>query len=164
VQTHPAIRSVSQVRLGDPVGLAGNVRGRTRPRPGRRACHHLRFDGVPLDVPHGRHQVPAIHRKRRESPLPQMPPPALAEIDHPRVATVGLADGPAQGVSCRRDNDQMNMIRHEAVRPDADLVLAAPLDKQVKVRAVVILAEERRLPPIAPLRDMMWTIRNHNSC
>jgi len=58
----------------------------------------------------------------------------------------------------------MHVVRHEAVRPDADLVLAAPLDEQIEVRAVVILAEERRLPPIAPLRDMMRTIRNHNSC
>jgi hypothetical protein len=56
------------------------------------------------------------------------------------------------------------MVGHQAIGPDADLVLAAPLAEQIEVGAVVIVAEERLLPPVASLRDVVRAVGDNDSC
>jgi hypothetical protein len=68
---------------------------------------------------------------------------------------MGLADRPRQGVLGWRPGNQVNMIRHQAVRPNLDTALLAPLRHELDIGRVVVLAEERLLPTIPPLRHMM---------
>ncbi len=81
---------------------------------------------------------------------------SLAKVDHPRVATVRLADGPSQAIGRLRDRDQVNVIGHEAAGPHCDLVNTAPLPHELQVAAVILIAKERLLPAVSPLGDVMW--------
>ena len=53
-----------------------------------------------------------------------------------------LADGAMQALSGLRDNDQVNMIGHQAICPDRDLLCAAELRHELEVVLVVFLTEE----------------------
>ena len=74
--------------------------------------------------------------------LPQVPSPALPEVDPPRVPRMCLADGATQALGGLRDNDQVNMVRHQAICPDRDLLCAAELRHALEVVLVVFLTEE----------------------
>jgi hypothetical protein len=65
--------------------------------------------------------------------LPQLPSPALPEVDPPRVPRICLADGATQALSGLRDNDQVNMIGYQAICPDRDLFCAAELRHELEV-------------------------------
>ena len=52
-------------------------------------------------------QVTLIHDERVEPFLPQVPPPALAEIDHPGVAPMGFTQGIPQTKLRRRHQNQI---------------------------------------------------------
>lgn len=47
------------------------------------------------------------------------------------------------------------MVGHQAVAPDIHSVGGAPFNEEVKVRPVVIITEERLLPPVATLGDVV---------
>jgi len=93
-----------------------------------------------------------------------MPPPLLAIIDPSRVTPMGLADGSPQAVLGLGNHDQMHVVGHQAVGPDLDLVLAAPLGHQVQVGLVVVIAEKRLLSTVPPLGHMVRHARNNHSC
>ena len=57
----------------------------------------------------------------------------------------------------------MNVIGHQAVRPDAHPSLPAPLGHQLQVSRVIILAKERLLPPISSLGYVVRQTRNDQS-
>src|SRR5271165_6915350 len=81
--------------------------------------------GVELHIPRRGQEVVFIHDERGEAALPQVPSPALPEVDPPRVPPMCLADGATQALGGLRDNDQVNMIGHQAICPDRDLLSAA---------------------------------------
>ncbi len=81
--------------------------------------------------------------------------PSLAKVDHPRLATVRLANGTSEAIGRLRDCDQVNVIGHEAVSPHCDLVNTAPLPHELQVAAVILIAKERLLPAVSPLGDVM---------
>ena len=60
--------------------------------------------------------------------------------------------------------DQMDMVGHKAIRPDLYLVSAAPLCHQLQVGLVIFIAEERLLPAVSPLSDVMRQTRCNNTC
>jgi hypothetical protein len=68
---------------------------------------------------------------------------------------MGLADRAAQSLSRLRNRDEMNVIGHQAVRPDLNPLIAAPLAHQLDVRLVILIAEEGLLPTVSPLRDVV---------
>lgn len=71
------------------------------------------------------------------------------------VATVRFADGAGQTILAGRHEDQMHVVGHEAVGPNLNLVLRTPLPHEIEVLAVIVIAEERLLATIAPLRHMV---------
>ena len=85
----------------------------------------IRRHGVELHVPRRGQEVVFIHDGRGEAALPQVPSPALPEVDPPRVPAMCLANGATQALGGLRDNDQVNMIGHQAICPDRDLLCAA---------------------------------------
>jgi hypothetical protein len=48
-------------------------------------------DGIELDVAGGREEMPLVHHEGRKSLLPEMPPPAFAEIDPAGIPPVRFA-------------------------------------------------------------------------
>ncbi len=69
--------------------------------------------------------------------MPEMPAPTLAEVDRTRVTAMDLADRASQSVGRVRNCDKMDMIGHQAVRPDLDLAGGAPLRHQLQVALVI---------------------------
>ena len=58
----------------------------------------------------------------------------------------------------------MDVVGHQAVRPDLHAMTAAPLGHEPELCPVIVIAKERLLAAIAPLRDMMRITRNDDTC
>jgi hypothetical protein len=61
----------------------------------------------------------------------------------------------AQRLLAIGDEDEMDVVRHQAIGPDGDALLAALARQQVAIEIIVIFAEEHALAPITPLRHMV---------
>ncbi len=109
---------------------------------------------VELHVPRRGQEVVFIHDERGEAALPQVPSPALPEVDRPRVSPMCLADGATQALGGLRDNDQVNMIGYQAICPDRDLLCAAELRHELEVVQAIFLTEECLSSGVSPLGDM----------
>ncbi len=75
-----------------------------------------------------------------------------------------LADGATQTLGGQRDNDQVNMIGHQAICPDRALLCVAELRHELEVVLVVFLTEERLLSGVSPLGDMVGHARSYHTC
>jgi hypothetical protein len=74
-----------------------------------------------------------------------------------------LADRPCQTVVRLRDRNQMHVVGHQALRPDLDVPLAAPLGHQFQIRLIVVVVEKRLLPTISTLGHMVRQTRHNQS-
>ena len=72
-----------------------------------------------------------------------------------------FAEGPPQAVLGLRYRDQVRVVWHEAIGPDFDPLLPAPLGHQIQVGRIVVVAKERRLSAVAALRYVMRHPRNN---
>jgi len=106
-------------------------------------------------------EVRLIHQDRSKSSLPQVTGPAVAGVDEARIAAMGIGEGPAQSVCIGRDDDQVNMIGHQAVGSDARPRLPRAIGKQLAVDAKIILFEKGRTAPVAALRHMIGHAGNN---
>ena len=77
---------------------------------------------------------------------------------------MGLADGPTQAVRGPGHGDQVDVIGHEAVRPDFNLLGKAELGHQLQVAEVILVAEKRLLPAVSPLGDVVRQTRDDDTC
>ena len=84
-----------------------------------------------------------------------MPAPTLAEVDHARVTSVNLSQGASQSIGRAGNRNQMHVVRHQAVRPNLDVMCTAPLTRQIQIRLIILITKERLLPTVSPLRDMV---------
>ena len=75
-----------------------------------------------------------------------------------------LADGAKQALGGQRDNDQVNMIGHQAICPARDLLCAAELRHELEVVLEVFLIDERLLSGVSPLDDIVGQARSYHSC
>ncbi len=75
--------------------------------------------------------------------MPKVSSPSLPEVDRPSVSSVRLADSPTQSVARLWHRDQVDMVGHQAIRPDFDLLCLAKLSHQINVALVILVAEER---------------------
>jgi len=119
---------------------------------------------VELHVPRRGQEVVFIHDERGEAVLPQVPSPALPEVDSSRVPPMCRADGATQALGGLRDNDHVNMIGYQAICPHRDLLCAAELRHELDVVLVVFLTEERLLSGVSPLGDMVRHARSYHTC
>jgi len=60
-----------------------------------------------------------------------------------------------QSLFAGRDSNHVGVVRHETIRPDFHLPVPTPLPHQINAGLVVLGAEERLLPPIPPLGDVV---------
>jgi hypothetical protein len=58
----------------------------------------------------------------------------------------------------------MNMVGHQAICPDRDLLRAAELRHELEIVLVVFLTEERLLSAVSPLGDMVGHARSYHTC
>ena len=93
-----------------------------------------------------------------------MTTPSLTEVVHAGVTAMDLTDRPIQSIGRLRDRDQMDMIGLQAVRPDLDVVQAAPLGHERQAALVIFVRKERLLSAVSALCDVMRQTGCDNSC
>lgn len=88
--------------------------------------------------------------------MPQVPGHAQAGVDIAGLVAVDIAKGAPQPVFVRGDSDDVNMVGHQAVRPDRNPGALRPIGQQIEIERIVPILKERPLTPIAALGDVMW--------
>ena len=159
----PVADAVKQRRRRDhSVAPPREVRPRTRPAPLAGSFYKPGPHGVQLDVTRAGKKIIFIHREGGKSSLPEITAPTLAEIHVPGIPPMGLGERCLLPLRIARQKDQMNRVRHQAISPNRDARFAAALGQQCAIGVIIAIAEEHLLPPIAPLRHMMWHPWRHN--
>jgi hypothetical protein len=57
----------------------------------------------------------------------------------------------------------MDVIGHQAIGPTFHAICLAALGHEIKVKRIVLIAQEKRLPPVAALRNMVREIGNRDA-
>ena len=134
-----------------------------RPWPFLDFLDHPGGDRIVLDIADCGEQVAIVHRVTCEAALEQIAAPALTEIDPSRVEAVRLAESRAQAVGALRDEDQMNVVVHQAPGDAARAVGRAGIRHEREIGATVFIGEEDRQSAIAALRDMVRDMRDDDA-
>ena len=93
-----------------------------------------------------------VHGRRKKAPLPtKAAPPSLPIIDGFSILLMGFFHSSSQRPFCRWDRDKVNMIRHQAIGKYIDIKLATSSRHELYVTAIIVIAKERPLTPIAAL-------------
>ena len=74
-----------------------------------------------------------------------------------------FSDGTGQAGVVGWNKDEVDMIGHQAVRPDADAVCRARLRQPVPIKGIVILDQEHAPAPVSALCDMVRYVRDDNA-
>lgn len=134
---------------------AGQMARRARPGPVLGRSDHSGRDRVVLDIAHRRHQVRVVHRIAGKARLEQVPAPALAKVDMAGIAPVRLAQRGTQAIAAFGQQDQVDVVVHQAPGQASHLRPGAAIAQQRKVKRAVLVAEEHRQAPVAALGDVM---------
>ena len=62
-----------------------------------------------------------------------------------------------------RHRDQVNVVRHQAIRPNRHTFVTALLGDEFHISRVVFVTKERLLPPVPTLRNVVRQTRNNHS-
>jgi hypothetical protein len=84
-----------------------------------------------------------------------MPGNAQARVDDAAITAVRFADGARQPVWPIGNEDQMDVVGHQALAPHRHAMFSAFHGQEIAIKLVIGVAEENRLAAIAALRDMM---------
>ena len=79
-----------------------------------------------------------------------------ARVDDRAIAPMRLTERAPERFGAIGNEDQMNMIGHQAIGPDSDAMLAALLAQEIAVEFIVGVGEEHGFAPISALRHMVW--------
>lgn len=142
--------SLDEAVLGD-----AEMGASARPGPVLRPGGQPRPLRVALDIAQGRKRMRLVHGARAETTLPEIATPTLAPIDGDAVAPVSVGNRLRHAHAARRHEDQMNVVGHQAPRPDGDPAGPAMLAEELDVEPVIVVAEEHQLAPVATLGDVV---------
>ena len=123
-----------QVGVGA-VGFA--VRGGAGPGVIVRIGYHSRPDRVKLGVAQRRSEARRIERAGVESALPDVAGGSVARIEVGGIAPVRVLEREAQGVGARGDDDEVDVVGHEAIADQGEAVEPAVLAEEVEVDEAV---------------------------
>jgi len=143
------------IRCQEGVWRAVNMGRGARPGVVLGAGNQAGPDGVPPDVSDSGREVGLLQGTGVEAPLPEVPHPPVAAVADLGVAHMGLVEGPGEGVGGGGDRNEMDVVRHQAVRPDFRAVPLGGLGDPAQVPVPVLRVCEDWLPEVPPLRDVM---------
>ena len=98
-----------------------------------------------------------------EALLPEVPLPSLALVDEARVSPVRACQGEAQGVGVGGDDNEVNVIWHQAIGENLNACGLTALGDPVAIGGVIGLAEECLHAAIATLSNMVGNAWNDNA-
>jgi hypothetical protein len=74
-----------------------------------------------------------------------------------------VSKGARKTFAIGRNENQMNVVGHQAVGPDLNGRFAAVLSEEIAINLLVARFKEDRLTPVATLCDVMRATGEHNS-
>jgi len=101
-----------------------------------------------------------VHNHREEPLLPQVPTPLMLVIRPPRIPTMKRSKKFGQAFDGARQNNSVDMIGHQAVRPDLDIDILKHLGREHQIGGVVVVIEKGDLTPDATLGNVVWITRD----
>ena len=150
------MRSSTGGGVGDaiaPRGIEQSVHARPTPRLGPRdqpGAHRIE-----RDIPERRQQMRLIHRHAAEAALPEMSGALFARVDAPGIGPMHFRERRAQCIDMIGHKHQVDMIGHQHPTPHRHAARAAMPAKQFAVGGIVGLPEERPLPSVPLLGDVV---------
>ncbi len=88
----------------------------------------------------------------------------MVDIPVSRVAAMGMFEGQSQSVGFVRNHNQVNVIRHEAIADEGELVQSSIVSEQVKINKALGVGSEDELPGVPTLCNVVRYINgNHAS-
>ena len=124
----------------------------------RRRRHQPGADRVQRQIARRSDEVGLVHRPRGEAALKQVAGDPRPRVGEGGEAPVRLADRLGQPIGAGGNEDQMNMVGHQAIGPAGHAIGAATLGHQIAIERVVARLDEQRLPPIAALGDVVGKV------
>ncbi|WBY07512.1 hypothetical protein PIB19_19555 [Sphingomonas sp. 7/4-4] len=124
---------------------------------GRMACSVDNIDSgqsLGADLPYGcrpggiARQMRVVHRGSSQTATATAAP-AVGEVDPARISTMRLGRRAPQAIRIRRNQDQVNVIGHQAPGQAMHVALAAGCRHQFDICGIILVLEEYRLPPVA---------------
>lgn len=140
----------------DPVILSGQMGVNAGPAPVFRPGYKSGPDRVEFDIATGGEEAQLVHRRRFETALPEQAGTLGPTIEVLRVEPVGSANNSRQAQFVLRNQDQMDVIGHEAVGPALDVLCPAGFCQEGEVMSVIVIREEDLLPAVTALRHVVW--------
>src|SRR5712671_274997 len=118
--------------------------------------YDARSNGISFHIPHCVPKMPFIQNGGLESPLPQMAGFGMSEIEINPIAAMNTLKRTAQGILPFRNDDEMNMIVHQAIGPDSKGVFDALLDEHLHIGAAIDVIKEHIRFTVSALCHMVW--------
>lgn len=129
----------------------------------RQSCARAanRAHRIECDVAQRRERVRIVHRYAAEPALPEVSSAPLARVNPPGIGAVHLGQCGAQRVAVLGHQDQVDMVGHQHPAPHRDAMRGAVRSEQVAIGGVVGGREERPLPGVAALGDVVRDAGDH---
>src|SRR5271165_2515960 len=112
-------------------------------------------DRVQRHIARRRHQMLLVHGGRTEARLEEMARDPQPRVDDRGIAPMRLAERPSQRLLAVGDENEVDVVWHQAIGPAGDALPAALARQQIAIKLIVVIAEKHSLAPVAALRDMM---------
>ncbi len=104
-----------------------------------------------------------VHGHGAIAALPEMTRHLAAGVDDAGIGAVRLGEGGAQAVFVLRHEDQMQVVRHQAVAEADNVRRFAAFGDQSQIKRAVCIGVEYLLPAIATLGDVVGETGNNNA-
>ncbi len=109
-----------EVEDAGPVGCAAQVNGGAGPAVVGRGGDHVGAAGICLDIAQADPEVGSFgHGAGVEAGLPEVARASFADVEGLRVAAVGASQKDGEGVLTAGDDDEADVVGHEAAGEDA---------------------------------------------
>ena len=153
-----------RLRLQPSIGpVASAVRGGAGPRIGFGFRYHSSPQGVKLGVSQGRPEVRLVERAGVISPLPHMPGRGVPGVEIGSVAAVCMLEGEEKRIGPCGNDDQVDVVGHEAIAGQREAMDGAVLAEKVQVDEAVGIGFEDDAAPIASLGDVVRSVESDDA-
>jgi hypothetical protein len=121
-----------------------------------RLRHDVRAHGVEVDVGHARQQITiGLNERGAVAPFPQRAGARVHFVEHLHIAAADCLHHLGQTLICLWREQQMQVIAHQHIGVDVDLVHAALLEQQIEHALVISNSAKNVLPVVAPQDDVV---------
>jgi hypothetical protein len=135
--------------------LTADVQWSARPAVVRGFIHQRGADRVAFHIRHRAPQVQIFERTGKESRLPDVSAPAVFQVEIARIVGVRAPHDASQGTGAVGHGDQVDVIAHQAVGPDAQVVAFRVAAEQVEIELAIQVSCENVLAGVAALGHLM---------